>query len=98
MKLQSLLFPTLFSIHALASHGYRWGSSYCLTDQEAEVLIHNYVTTFEGIRPGGTLEEVQAVAMTTFASDIKMYSQSFQWLRGYKGLVSISQKYICFQI
>ena len=36
--------------------------------------------------------------MTTFASDIKMYSQSFQWLRGYKGPVSISQKYICFQI
>ena len=60
----------------------------CMTGEQAEELIANYVTVFEGIPPNGTVETVEALAKKTFAPDVKMYSQSLLWVHNYKGPVS----------
>ena len=89
MKLQSLLLPALFAGSALSGGAFA-KDKHCLCEEESDDLIQGYLDTFQGIPSGGSLEAVEAVAKKTFATDIKMYSQSLLWVRGYKGPVCVS--------
>jgi hypothetical protein len=86
MKLQYLL-PALFAGSALSGAVSARDNKHCLSDEDAKDLIQGYVTTFQGIPPGGKFANVEKVAKKTFANDIKMYSQSLLWVKGYQGPV-----------
>lgn len=85
MKFQSILPVSLAGAAFLGVACSK--DNHCISDDDAKDLIHGYLTSFQGIPHGGSLAAVEAVAKDTFATDIKMYSQSFLWVRGYQGPV-----------
>ena len=96
MKFQSLLLPALFAGSALFGGAFA-KDKHCISDKESDDLIHGYLNTFQVMPPGGSLQAVEAVAQKTFATDIKMYSQSLLWVRGYEGPVCVSNSCSSFQ-
>lgn len=92
MKIQSIIATFLAgsALSAVAS----WENPNCLDQEESNNLIKAYLNTFQGIPSGGSLEAVEAIAQQTFAPDIKIYSDSLLWIRGYKGPVRIQNP--CF--
>ena len=96
MKFRSLLLPALFAGSAFSGVAFA-KDKHCLSEEESDDLIHGYLNTFQGIPSGGSLKAVEAVAKKTFATDIKMYSQSLLWVRGYEGPVCVSHSCSSFQ-